>query len=161
MPAVPVPVRASVRDLLRDLLGAEVSVRDGTLQQLDDASPAYLVTYRRDDDEPVAATVVSQGAAVAMGACIGMLSPAEAAEQLDERKVLTGDLEEFFHEVVNVFAKLLNSPTTRHVRLADVVPVPGSVPQDVAQVVLQPRVRVDWSVDVSGHPGGLLTLVAV
>ena len=161
MVAVPVPVRASVRDLLRDLLGAQVVVRDGTLQELVDARPAYLATYRRDDDEPVAAAVVSQAAAVAMGAAIGMLSPAEAAEQLDERQVLTGDLEEFFREVVNVFAKLLNSPTTRHVRLADVVPVPGAVPQDVADVVLQPRVRVDWAVDVDGYDSGLVTLVAV
>lgn len=161
MATVPVPVRASVRDLLRDLLGTSVTVTEGVAQTLEGTRPAYVAAYRRDDGEPVAAAITSFGGAVSMGAAIGMMSAAEAEELVAGTDALDGDLAEFFREVVNVFAKLLNSPTTKHVKLAEVHPVPGDVPKDLAEVVLNPRARVDWSLDVEGHPGGILTLLAV
>lgn len=161
MVTVPVPVRASVRDLLRDLLGTTVTVSEGLQQTLGEGAPAYLGTYCLDDGTPVAATITNFSAAVSMGAAIGMMAPAEAKELLGDEARLSGDLEEFFREVVNVFAKLLNSPTTRHVKLTDVHEVPGDVPRAVAEVVLEPRVRVDWTLAVEGHEGGVMTLLAV
>ncbi len=59
MVTVPVPVRASVRDLLRDLLGTPVTVTEGFEQTLGDGAPAYLGTYCRDDGTPVAVTITN------------------------------------------------------------------------------------------------------
>lgn len=161
MAAVPIPVRASVRDLLRDLVGAQVVVTEDRQQQLTDEATAYLAVYRRDDDTPVAATIVDLAGAAALGGAIGMMSAGDVAEALGDASSLEGDLYEFFAEVVNVFAKLLNSPMTKHVRLDGILPVPGKVPSSVAQVVLEPRTRVDYTIAVEGHTPGVLTLVSL
>ena len=160
MAAVPVPVRATVRDLLRDLVGARVTATEDGQQVLSEERSSYLSVYRRDDGTPVAATIVDLTAAAALGGAIGMMSAADVEEALGDASALEGDLYEFFAEVVNVFAKLLNSPTTKHVRLDGVLPVPGDVPPDVARVVLEPRTRIDYTIEVEGHRRGILTLVS-
>jgi hypothetical protein len=83
-----------------------------------------------------------------------------AREEL-ETGALTGDLEEFFREVVNVLAKLLNSPTTPHVRLGEVYRLPGPVPVAVAGLVLEPAARDDHRVTIDGYGPGSMTFLAI
>lgn len=161
MAVVPIPVRATVRDLLRDLLGAKVTVTEDTMQQLDPERPAYLATYRQDDGRPVAATIVDLTGAAAMGGAIGMMAASDVAAEMEGKSTLEGDLRDFFGEVVNVFGKLLNSPTTKHVKLDGLHPVPGEVPASVAAVVKDPKARVDYTITIEGHPSGILTLVSL
>ncbi|MTV27367.1 hypothetical protein FTX61_18390 [Nitriliruptoraceae bacterium ZYF776] len=155
----PVPARASYRDLLRDLLGRAVTVRPGPAQQLTEDAPSYLACYRFDDGEVAAVAVADLSLGTAAGGAIGMMPPAEARAEVAEAGKLDGDILEFFQEVVNVAAKLLNSPSTPHVVLREVLTVPGEVPEDLAEVVLQPRVREDWRVDVDGYGDGAVTLL--
>ena len=156
----PIPPRASVRDLLADLLGHEVTVADADGHVLDEARPSYAAVYRRDAGDVAAVSVFDLSLATAAGAAIGMVSAASAAAQVDEARRLDGDLLEFFGEVGNVLAKLLNSPTTPHVVMREIHPLPGEVPRDVAGVVLEPLARVDYQVAVRGFSPGTLTLVA-
>jgi hypothetical protein len=151
-----VPLRASVRDLLTDLLGRTVTVQEAEPFTLAEDCQAMLASYRFDDQKMAAATVCDLGLAARAGAAIGMMpaGDVEAADALDE------ELGEFFHEVVNVFAKLLNSPTTPHVALRDVHKVPGGVPADVADLVLEPAVRVDYRVEIDGYGDGTLVMLA-
>ena len=151
--ACPLPVRASVRDLLTDLLGCKATVERVEPQQLDGGDIAYASSYVCDDDTVAAACVCDHELAAAAGAAIGMVPADEAAEERD-KGVLEGDLEEFFHEVVNVFAKLLNSPTTPHVRLQTVYPMPGEIPVDLAEVVKNPLERTDYRVTIDGYGTG-------
>lgn len=155
-----VPTRASLRDLLTDLLGVDVRVEAGTTQQLVEGRPSYLATYRTDDGH-VSTLGVSDGElSVALGAAIGM-TPAEQArdEVAAAGGVLAGDLLDFLREVVNVTAKLLNGPTRPHVVLRELLPVPGEVPADLARVALQPAIRADYRVQVRGYGGGTLTFL--
>lgn len=160
MAAVPVPVRATVRDLLRDLFQTKVTVTEGRVQVLSEDRTSYLAVYRQDDGSAVAATIIDLQGAAAFGGAIGMMSAGDVAEMLGDSTSLEGDLYEFFAEVVNVFAKLLNSPTTKHVKLDGILPVPGEVPRSIADVVLEPRARTDYTIEVEGHAAGILTLVS-
>lgn len=155
----PEPARASYRDLLRDLLGRAVEVRPGPAQELSDEAPAYLAAYRFDEGEVAALAVADLALATAASAAIGMMPPVETRAAVTEAGALDEELLEFFHEVVNVAAKLLNSPTTAHVVLRDLLPVPGQVPDEVAAVATQPRARHDWRVRVEGYGEGTVTLL--
>lgn len=159
MSRCPVPSRASYRDLLRDLVGRSVAVRPGPIQALDVTAPSYLAGYRFDDGAVAAVVVADLRLSAAAAGAIGMMPPAEMRSEVDEAGKLDGDLLDFFHEVVNVGAKLLNSPTTPHVTLRDLVAVPGEVSGDLAEVALEPRVREDWRVEVDGYGEGTLTLL--
>ncbi len=155
----PIPPRASVRDLLADLLGHRVAVEDADGHLLDAQRPSYAAVYRRDEGTAAAAGIFDLALAGAAGAALGMVSPASAVTQLGELGRLDGDLLEFFQEVSNVLAKLLNSPTTPHVVMREIHAVPGEVPRDVADVVLTPMGRVDYRVEINGFAPGVLTLL--
>lgn len=154
----PLPARASVRDLLTDLLGCEVSVGEAKPFELSDERRAMLATYRFDDDKVAAAIACDLPLAASTGAAIGML-PSEDVTRVVAESALDGDMAEFFQEIVNVTAKLLNGPTTPHVALDEVFPVPGDVPADVAELVLEPGVRSDYAVAVDGYTDGTMVLV--
>lgn len=155
----PIPVRASVRDLLTDLLGCTVKVADGEPQSLVAGRPALLAVYRRDDDTVAAACVCDQDFAIRAGAAIGKLSLADATPE-DPAKGPQGDVLEHFHEVVNALAKLLNTPTAPHVSLGEVLRAPGQVPGDVAALVSQPSQRADYQVHLDGFGDGCITLLS-
>jgi hypothetical protein len=154
-----VPVRASVRDLLSDLLGCSTRVVDGAAQKLSTERPAMLAVYRRDDGTPAAVCVSDQDFAIRAGAAIAMM-PLEEAMPPGAPRELDGDLLEFFREVVNVLAKLLNSPATPHVALREVQPVPGEVLRDVAELIASPAQRCDYRVTLEGYGDGVITLLA-
>lgn len=154
----PLPARASLRDLLTDLLGCKVTVVPGERQELDPARLALAAGYRFDDGGVAAAAVCDLGLAARAGAAIGMMPTSEAEEGAGGGE-LTGDLLEFFREVVNVSAKLLNSPTTPHVTLRDLCPVPGEVPGDLAGLLLEPGERVDYRLAIGDYGEGTMTLL--
>ena len=156
----PVPARASYRDLLRDLLGRPVTVRPGSSQQLQAERTAYLASSRFDDGALASVCVADLSLSAAMAASIAMMPIEEIRGQVEEAGRLDDELLEFLHEVVNVSAKLLNSPSTPHVVLREVVPVPGDVGEDVAAVAGTPERREDWLVSVEGYGDGVLTLLA-
>lgn len=155
----PLPARASFRDLLRDLLGRSVQVRPGPAQQLQEGAPAYLAAYRFDDGTAAATAVSDFCLSAALAAAIAAMPPRETWEEIQAAGSLEGDLLEFLHEVVNVSAKLMNSPTTPHVVLRELAPVPGEVPADIAALATDPRVRHDWTVTVEGYGEGGITLL--
>lgn len=155
----PVPSRASYRDLLRDLLGRTIEIRQSTPQQLATDARSYLASYRFDEGEVAALVVADLHLSAAAAGAIGMTPPADGRQAARETGQLDTEPLEFLHEVVNVAAKLFNSPTTPHVTLREVLAVPGEVPDDVAEVATRPRVRHDWQVTIEGYGEGTLTLL--
>lgn len=155
----PEPARASYRDLLRDLLGRPVEVRPGPPQELSERVPSYLAAYRYDGGEVAALAVADLPFATAAAAAIAMLPPVETRTAVAEAGALDDEMLEFLHEVVNVAGKLLNSPRTPHVALRDLMPVPGEVPDEVAEVAQRPRARHDWRVKVEGYGEGCVTFL--
>jgi len=157
----PVPARASLRDLLRDLLGTEIQVRDGdSPQQLDPARPSWLAGYRFDEGGVAAIGVCDLRLSTATATALAAMPAKDTWDQVREAGQLVDDLQEFLREVVNISAKLLNSPTTPHVALRDHLAVPGEVPADVAHLAMHPTERHDWVVSIEGHGEGTFTLLA-
>lgn len=154
----PLPARASFRDLLRDLVGQPVTVRPGVPLTLVEARPSYLAGYRFDDGAVAALVVADLELSTAASAAIGMMPVRESQEAVAESGGLDGDLYDFFHEVVNVAAKLLNSPSTPHVVLRSLDAVPGEVPEDIAALATTPSVRHDWTVAIDGYGEGRVAL---
>lgn len=152
------PPRASVRDLLADLLSQPVSVAGSAAQQLDGGRRAQLAVYRLDDGTTAALCVAELELAVAAAAAIAG-QPASAVTSATRQGDLDGELAECFRETVNVLSRLLNSPTTAHVTLAGVHAVPGQVPADVARLALAPAARADYRVTVEGYGAGTLTFL--
>ena len=155
----PLPARASFRDLLRDLVMQPVTVRPGPPLELREERPSYLAGYRFDAGEAAAMAVADLTLAAAAGAAIGMMPPKETLAEVQEAGQLEGDLLEFFHEVVNVAARLLNSPTTPHVVLRSLDPVPGQVAEDLAAIATTPSIRHDWTVTIEGYGEGRLVFI--
>ena len=156
----PLPARASYRDLLRDLLGRPVTVRPGATQLLQQERPGYLASYRFDDAALAAVTVADLSLATAMAAAMAAMPSSQAREKVEEAGHLEEELLESLRAVADASAKLLNSPSTPHVVLREMKPVPGDVSADVAGLATTPGVRVDWLVAVEGYGEGLVTLLA-
>ncbi|MFP4635618.1 MAG: hypothetical protein ACLFRD_07150 [Nitriliruptoraceae bacterium] len=154
------PARASLRDLLADLLGRTVTVRPGPDLELDPERPAYLSGFRFDDGAPAAVAVTDLDLSLGAAAAIGAMPPQETREQVEQVGRLEGDLVDFLHEVLNVSSRLLNSPTTPHVVLRELAVVPGEVAEDLAQLATSPSQRHDWTVAIDGYGDGLITLLS-
>ncbi|HEY8339512.1 MAG TPA: hypothetical protein VIK95_06570 [Egibacteraceae bacterium] len=159
MSTCPLPVRATVRDVLADLLGRDVDVSQAAPQTLAADQPAYAATYVWDDGGVAAVGIWELPLAAGAGAAIGMATAEDAAAAVTAG-ALSDEQRDFFHEVANVLAKLLNSPETPHVKLRGLDVVPGPVPRDMAALVLQPHARQDYAVTVEGYGEGTLTLLA-
>src|SRR5690606_42972 len=115
MSTCPLPVRATVRDVLADLLGREVTIDQAAPQTLDDERAAYAATYVWDDGRVAAVGIWELSLAAGAGSAIGMVAAEQAVDAV-EAGALSEEQREFFHEVVNVLAKVLNSPETPHVK---------------------------------------------
>ncbi len=156
----PLPLRASFRDVLRDLTGRSVTVRAGPAQQLDGDRCAYLAGYRFDEGDLAAIVVADADLSVGLAGALAAMPPQDALDQVAGDGILDEELFDFFHEIVNISAKLLNSPTTPHVALREVTPVPGEVPEDVADRARRPARREDWRVGVDSYGEGTITFLA-
>ncbi|HEV7861234.1 MAG TPA: hypothetical protein VGR20_00985, partial [Acidimicrobiia bacterium] len=74
----------------------------------------------------------------------------------------TGDVSEWLEnlrEIVNILARLLNSPKTSHLRLAGVHVIPGDLPDGVSSLVERPEFRRDFAVQIEGYGTGRLSLL--
>lgn len=157
---IPIPVRASVRDLLTDLLQRPVTVQIAAEPQSLSAGQFTLAaSYAVDDGTPTAIAVFDLPLVIGAGSAFLQTSPGAAAASV-ETGALDDDIREAFHEVVNVMAKLLNSAVTPHVRLGGMHALPGDVPVGVAAVALEPAARADYRVLIEGYPGGIVTVLA-
>lgn len=154
------PSRASVRDLLTDLLGRPVRVEAASPLVLSRARAAYLSAFRRDDGGVGGALVANREAAISTAAALGMVPEARLAQEIGEDGALRGELLDFFHEVANVLSKLLNSASSPRVVLRELLPVPGMVPADVAAFVRAPGSRADYRIEVEGASPGMFTLLS-
>jgi hypothetical protein len=158
MPArFPVPIQEDIRDVLLGLLGRGVAVdKVGVLELADDDAGA-VAEFVTEDDE-VGALCVMDGPFVVRGGAALVLVPQSAAEDDLARGELEAHLE-VAGEVVNVLARLLNSPSTPHLRLAGVHRLPGDLPEGVTALLAAPAFRRDFAVTIEGYGDGRLSLL--
>jgi hypothetical protein len=160
MPAhYPVPIQEDIRDLLNGLLGRAVAVDRIKAQDDDDdiRDLGAVAEYVTDDDLTGALCIMDDRFLVRAGAALVMV-PANAAE--DDLK--RGELDHYVpnvQEVLNVMTRLLNSPTTPHLRLMTVHRLPGELPEGVIALQEEPQFRRDFAVFIEGYGDSRVSLL--
>lgn len=160
--STPLPIQEAVRDLLRDLVGTGAAVDKTTPLVFDeeDNVRGVIAEYIDDDDVLMALCLADHPFVCYCGAALSMI-PAAAAKESVRRNELPENLLDNYSEVVNIMARLLNSPTTAHLRLGRVHVVPGELPEEVSKAMAAPSMRRDFAATITGYGSGNVSLLLV
>jgi hypothetical protein len=155
--AIPLPTSKSIKDMIGDLVGREVSLSPGpaVLPMLTDA---YVAIYIDDATRMCALTVFDLPLAGALGGALGLLPPARVHDAVAKRS-LPENAEENVAEVVNVMAALFNVPGAPHLRLQHLMRPDDSEPAQALALTGALGRRVDLVVEVTDYGSGGLSIV--
>ncbi len=154
----PAPIQEDVRDLLGDLLGRGVAVDKTTKLQMEEDVCGLLAVYATDGGDLAALAILDGPLAARAGAALSMV-PQSVAEEAIKKNELTETLIENTREVVNIFARFLNSAKTPHVRLVNTVNLPSAFEDNVRALYLSPEFRRDFVVQIEGYGSGRFSIL--
>lgn len=149
----PVPIQEDIRDLLVDLLGRGAAVDKIDPITLGDDERGLMATYVTDEGDLGAVCICDTAFAVYVGAALVMVPVTVAKEQLGAEE-LDEQYLEYFQEIVNIMARLLNTPRTPHLRLDAVISLPAELPADVTALLASPEYRRDFVASIEGYGDG-------
>lgn len=153
------PALKDVAQTLTALLGRHAAVSvSKTPYRPGSAERVLIATYRGLDGTLGAVCLADLAFAAYVGAALAMFPLPRAQESLRAGK-LDEQLEENFHEVMNVISTILTRGEARE-RLDAVLPRVAGVPADAAAALAKPRARLDLEVEVTGYAKGKLTFLA-
>jgi len=153
----PLPDASQVRELLRDLVGKQVTVE----LRKDAPPPARSLVAVWADAAGVASTAAlcDLPFAASAGAALALV-PAGVAEDSVKAKTLDPMLLENLSEVLNVASRWFNQSGAPPVRLGTIYPSSDELPDDVASLVAKPAARRDLTIGITGYSGGTLSLLS-
>ncbi len=154
----PVPTQEDIRDLLVDLLGRAAAVDKTDALSIEGDALGLVASYVTDDGEVAAACVCDAAFAVYVGAALVMVPASVAAEQL-AGNALDEQYVEYFQEVVNILARLMNTPRTPHLKLDAVVLHGGEMGEPIDTLLAAPEYRRDFVAAVEGYGEGRVSLL--
>ena len=157
MGTITLPASLTIRNLLEDLLGREVTVTLADPPQVADLERAVGAVYVDGGLKMVSAIGLALPLAAYYGAALGLM-PAGAARDCVERGQLTPELVENVAEVCNVLTSLFNHEGGPHVSLYKVYAPPEPMPADVKALLLTLGNRIDLTVEVARYGTGRLSL---
>ena len=159
MPAVdssPMPTRMTVRNLIGDLIGRDIDLRDS------DPMPSKVTNvtgvYVTDRLATSAIAVLDFEGAARLGGALGMLPRGGVEDAIGER-TLPPVIRDCTYEVLNVLASAFNVGNAPHVRLYQMYGPGGGVPTDVASMGASAIGRMDVTLQISGYGSGRLSIV--
>jgi hypothetical protein len=159
MPAhYPAPIQEDVRDLLGDLLGRGIAVDKTSKLVMEEDACGLLAVYATDDGDIAALTVIDGPLSARAGAALSMV-PATVAEEAVKKNELNETLVDNVREIVNIFARFLNSSKSPHVRLVNTVLLPDTLPDPVRALYLAPEFRRDFAVQIEGYGAGRFSIL--
>lgn len=159
MPAVdssPIPTRMAVRNLIGDLLGRDVDIRDS--EPISSKVTNVTGVYVTDRLATSAIAVLDFEGAARLGGALGMLPRGGVEDAIAERQ-LSSMLRDNTYEVLNVLASAFNIGNAPHVRLYQMYGPGGGVPTDVASMGASVLGRMDVTLQISGYGSGKLSIV--
>jgi CheY-like chemotaxis protein len=157
-PDAPLPPPHRVKELLEGLLSREVQLRPGDPVLPTSTARAVVGTYVDDRLRLTAVVVADLAFAAHAGAAVGLL-PAGAANEVIASGTLTPAVARNVAEVLNVTARLLNTPSKPQIRLYEIHSPTDVLPVDVLALLRSFGARLDVVVDIAGYGGGGLSLV--
>lgn len=159
MPAIdssPVPTRMAVRNLIGDLIGRDVELRDS--DPIPSKVSNVIGVYVTDRLATSAISIVDFEGAARLGGALGML-PRGGVEDAIAEKQLPPVIRDCTYEVLNVLASAFNVGNAPHVRLYQMYGPGGGVPTDVASMGASVIGRMDVSLQIAGYGNGKLSIV--
>ncbi len=152
----PLPSRLAIRNLVGDLVGRDVDLKDGTPIK---TAPTNVIAVYVNDKLAVSAVVVCDLAAAArLGGALGLL-PKGGIDDAIKDKELPELVRDCVYEVLNVFAAAFNVGGAPHVRLYQLFGPGETVPADIASLAASLGSREDVMMSVAGYGAGNLSVV--
>jgi hypothetical protein len=152
----PIPTRMAVRNLVGDLVGRDVDLRDS--EPMPSATTNVIGVYVTDRLATSAIAILDFEAAARLGGALGMLPRGGVEDAIAERQ-LPPVIRDCTYEVLNVLASAFNVGNAPHVRLYQMYGPGGGVPTDVAAMGASVLGRMDVTLQISGYGNGKLTIV--
>ena|SRR5256885_11301099 len=157
MTTIALPASLSVRNLLEDLLGRDVTVNPAEPPVSKDLGRTVVAVYTDNSTKLAAVLGLELPLAAYAGAALGLM-PAGGAQDCVEDGVLSPTLAENVTELCNILTTLLNQQGGPHVKLYKVYMPPEQLPNDAQAHLLALGNRIDLSVDVARYGKGRLSL---
>jgi hypothetical protein len=157
MSTIALPAALTIRNLIEDLLGREVTVTVADPLVADDLKRTVAAVYVDNSTKMVAVIGLELSLAAYAGAALGLM-PAGGAQDCIEDGTLTPVLAENVSELCNVLTGLLNREGGPHIKLYKVYLPGNEVPADVQTLLLALGNRTDLTVEVARYGKGRFTL---
>jgi hypothetical protein len=147
-----------IKDVLDGLLGRDVTTTPADLMTSTDAAGGVLAVYADDRNALQAVVGWDLPAAVRVGAAVGLVPPAGAADAVAEKFVpanLLENLGEVSNVLASVFQQVAGNP---HLRLVDTYCPVAAAPDDATGLMFRAGNRIDLDLDVPGYGRGRFAL---
>ncbi|MBN1165486.1 MAG: hypothetical protein JXB45_12985 [Candidatus Krumholzibacteriota bacterium] len=152
------PESGALRDLLEKLLDMKVTVNQGKPVAISPETPLAIATYKKDNGSIKVVWLCDLKFVIYSGAALSVIPPETAESSLSSGEI-PDNIRDNFQEVLNVSTELLNKPDRSRISLGDTVIVPAEIPAEIADIVSNPRMRLDFSVKIPGYGEGRVSLL--
>lgn len=150
------PNGQAVSNFLSTALFRDVAVTEGVMTPVSARSPCAGALYKSLGGRTTVLVADAALAAAAGAALAGF--PPNRAEQCARMGFLDEALQEVVREVMNVCARLFDTPGAPQVLIQDVYFAPPGLPAPVHTFIATAKERKSFTVAVSGYPKGRLAL---
>lgn len=154
----PFPKPESIRQIISDLLGREITVVAGDTLTLERDTPAVVSDYVADDGAIAAICMTDLRLSNALGAALTMVPPAQVDDVVKKWVIDEMNLENLA-EIVNIMARLFNSDDCMHMKWNKAHTLPGQLPDETAELMKSPLARRDFDVTVDEYGSGKLVVL--
>lgn len=152
------PKISTVKSFLEDLLGKKVDVSKGNPLNPGPSAPVSIATYKDPEGAVVAACVVDLPLANYSGACLALLPPGVAKDNVRGRE-LPEFVFECLAEIYNIGARLFDDPDSPDVKLEQAYELQSALPEELKDAFRRPGARLDLNVDIQGYGAGQMSLL--
>lgn len=157
MSTITLPAALTIRNLLEDLLGREVTITTANPPVAQDMRRTVVAIYVDNTTKMTAVLGLELPLAAYAGAALGLMPPGGAEDCVEEGK-LSATLAENVGELCNILTSLLNQEGSPHVKLYKVYVPPEPLPNDAQALLLALGNRTDLQVEVARYGKGKLSL---
>ena len=152
------PALKDVAQTLTALLGRPVSAASAKVPYRPTNSEATWLAVYRGLDGALAVVGLADLTFAAHSAAALAMFPVQRAEEAMRARKMDEQLEENFHEIMNVIATAL-SRAHGGLRLDVVVSKPLALPTDAVALLDKPRARMDVEIAITGYAKGKLSFL--
>ena len=152
------PDLQSIKNVLIDLIGKDVQIKDGPQSRIPPTTPFILALYKSPATKTAVAAICDLAFATYGGAALSLIPKGAAEESLRSGK-LSDVLAENFHEILNVLTTTLNHAGTEHYALGQVILPPEKITVSIAKGLANPRERRNAEISIEKYGAGQLILV--